>query len=219
MVGPRIVASRIYAVLNPQIDHCEYEADLLGRSLTFRHFNRDFEHLKPLRWPLLPEGRVVYDDLRGEESDYDEAVDRHDHSLDELRSRAIDLYEALVEEGGDFSLTVERVVAEMRTEGCHGLPEGHREWLGNLAAHVVNDLRGDLPPEYLTAAVWNRAHVALKSSAPPEFVRRLDEARRAFAGVAEITRQQLVAIRRKWSRQYDIPVAPVPGVSIEASAD
>src|SRR5687767_3759810 len=54
--GPRVVAGWIYAVLSPQIVHCEDEYELLASTLTFRPHRRQFERLKPLRRALLPEG-------------------------------------------------------------------------------------------------------------------------------------------------------------------
>ena len=202
-LGPRVVASWIWEVLNPQIAQCEYESEILERTLTFRAYNEAFERLTPLGQALLPEGRVIFEDIRGDVPEYDALMAGHDQALGELLHCARTLYQALLT-SADFRLTINRI---------NPTPEDADEALRYLASYVVNDL-GELNRADSTfAAVWNGLRATLVVEAKSTgLVAPLAESRGRFAKVVVDTRGALAALRKQWSRKYDIPAAYVAGI-------
>src|ERR671934_54802 len=108
-----VVASWMWGVFAPQIEHCNYELQVLERTLTFRANTRIFERLAPLRSALLPEGQHIFDDMRGELPEYDRLVTMHDGALAELLRRAQALYDALVA-SDEFRRVFREVVEQVR---------------------------------------------------------------------------------------------------------
>lgn len=219
--GPRIVASWLWAVVNPQIEHCGYERDLLATTLTFRAHNQAFERLKPLRQALLPEGRQIFDDLRGEIPEYDKAVGRHDQTLNELHRRAAKLFDVLVS-GPDLERSLAQRLREPANAGVLEQSVDTTEEIAEvtryIAAYIVNDLN-ELPQDYSLSRLWNSSLRELKKMAPTDLARALHDEREEFKHVLDETETCLATLRKGWSRKYDIPVAYVPGIRFEASPD
>jgi len=214
--GRQVVASWIWMVLNPQLDHCEYELELLGRTLTFRHHDRAFERLQPLRNALIGAGRATYDDMLGEIEAYDSAVRSHDEALANLVAAARAVYDELARQQAFASVVATCSIRE----GPRESPVSTEQlviWQRTLAAHVVND-PPNLDETYgAVAAMWNACSAELKDAVPPSLAKALRESRTQFADAVATTSRVLVSLRKEWSRTLDIPVAP--GAMIEAPAD
>jgi hypothetical protein len=214
------VRSWIWDVFTPQIEHLRWEREVLAKSLTFVSARRGFEGLAPLRNALMPDGQQIYDDLHGDLPDYDRLARRHDAALEALRQRAETLHSHLVE-SADFRDVLRRIIEELRSEGGEHLPAspGESDWIRYLAENVVNDLSTDLPRDRFGWRVWNRGAPQLKAAARREESEGLLSERARFAKIADETHERLFALRKKLSREYDIPVVPVRGAHLEGALD
>jgi hypothetical protein len=206
--GRHIIASWIWEVLNPEIEYLDFEAELLPRSLTFREHMRDFERLKPLReGALMPDGRLVFDDMKGEQPDHDQAVESHDAALRSLREAAVHFFDALLAHQ-PFREAFAQIVADLQRRGVTQTPgsSDHERWLRVAAANVVNQLAGDLDSHFEDHRLWNEGHSQLKSAAPPQPLEELSQSRANFSAAIRSSREKLAQLRRSLSRANDVPV-------------
>lgn len=207
-------------VLTPQIEHCEYELGILPTSLTFRAHNRMFERLLPLRDALTPDGRHVMEDMLGEIPQYDAVAAAHDQALAALAQAANALYSSLVK-SAEFVRAFDEVAEEVRRTNERDVPSADvkSQWVGYIAADVVNDLPPDLNSMTSEWAIWNRGVGRFKALAPRHIVADLAHQKSQFTTVIEDAKASLFALRKRFSRQYDVPVAPIPGAGIEGPLD
>jgi hypothetical protein len=199
-------------VLSPQIEHLDNERALLERTLTFRSETSTFERLLPLQAALFPEARHVFEDLHGELPQYDQLVADHDQQLGRLLKHARELFSALLGHV-PFTETFQRVLDEAALVSGVSIPQpsDHDMWLRWIAADVVNDLAADLPPQYSDWYLWNHGAVRFKAAAPAELLLNVGAARAEFAQTVSAVRSGVFGIRKRLSRQYDVPVVPGGG--------
>lgn len=207
-------------VLTPQIEHCECEQAILPRSLTFRSHSRKFERLLPLREALTPDGRHVMQDMMGELPRYDAAVGEHDRRLEALAKAANALYGELTDSAA-FAGAFAAVVDQIRSSDASRVPtpDAVPQWMGYVAADVVNGLEPDLNSMTSEWAIWNMGASRFKALAPSQASSALEREKSLFAGSVEEASKALFALRKELSRRYDLPVVPIPGVGVEGSLD
>jgi len=208
--GRRVVASWLWYVVNPQIEHCAYEDELLSRTLTFRQHDGKFERLKPLRQALSPDGRQIFDDICEDLPDYKAIVKDHDDGLAALQQRAVELF--------NFCLANDTFQAAFNASAT-AIGEADRRILKQrIAEHVVNGIH-ELGSEYDTADLWNHNRDRFIAAVEPQWrVFRYDVVE-PFKHAVRATIGRLRSQRKEWSRKFDIPVAPTPGLTLEALAD
>ena len=212
----RIVASWIWLVFNPQIEHCEAELVLLAQTLTFRARNKRFERLKPLSEALLPDGQTVFDDMRGDVPEYDAIVAKHDGALADLLEAAAKLFVTL-NRHQPFREQIAAARSEFvkaagpgKADALHGVQQS--ELVAWEIENVINGLDGDLPlGSRIDAELWNGEHDRLKGLAAGAELTNLSESRARFFRATTATRDDLKSLRKKLSRDLDIPVAPTFG--------
>jgi len=210
LVPKSVAESWVWYVFNPQIEHCAQEHEILPRTLTFRYGTRKFERLLSMRDALLPAGRAVFDDMRGELQDYDELVDRHDGSLKSLHAVAGMLYQWLLD-SAEFRSEIDELLAQWKGRS-RLLPQsvdGDPMIVAYEAERVVNDLGPNVEPNYIDHELWNSAHERLKSHAPAELISERDRMKRVLSEAVDGARHGLIQLRRQISRTLDIPVVPV----------
>lgn len=210
-LGREVIASWIWEVVNPQIAQCDYASSLLERTLTFRPHEEGFERLQPLGDVLSPEGRVIFEDIEGDIPEYDDAIARHDEALERLRDRALALYRALIDSDA-FRAAVDRA-------NPAPLDRDAEEVTRYFASYVVNQIGDMTRVDSIFADAWNAARDELGAiAATTTLVAPLSEQRAEFSRVVLDTRARLAALRKQWSRKYDIPAAPVRRI-LETPAD
>jgi hypothetical protein len=208
-VPTRVAESWIWYVFNPQIEHCTDELEILPRDLTFRSGSRKFERLLSMREALLPAGRAVFDDMKGELPEYDVLVDRHDGALKALHATADMLYVELVHSEA-FRNEVDRLLAEWRGRS-RTLPDSLANdpvFVRYEAERVVNGLGPELDARYIDHEFWNAECERLKSFAPPELVSQRNSQQAEFAESVKAAREGIIGLRKRISRSRDIPVVP-----------
>jgi len=211
-----VVGSWIWVVLTPQIEHCRYELAILEKSLTFRSHSRRFERLLPLREALTADGAQVFDDFVGEIPKYDAATAAHDGALLALLDRAEKVYSALVADP-KFAQVFDQIAGEVRKINERAVPtaEDKASWLRWVAGDVVNDLAPDLTSQSSDWLIWNQGASLFKAIAHRTLLADLASKRSHFKDVVQKTSEDLSTIRKRLSRQYDIPVVPISGAGVE----
>lgn len=210
----RIVESWIWLVFNPQVEHCDWELSVLQRGLTFRALTKGFEQLKPLREALMPDGKLVFDDMTGDVPQYDALVAAHDDALADLLKAARTLFLTL-----NANLPFRASVEDARDEwlaaaGTAPAPLRSVE-LSHLIAwqieNVINQIPGDLNASRVDASLWNAEHQSLTGLAAGDDFNTLKERRQRFEAAVRTVKDQLKVLRKEYSRSLDIPVAPTVG--------
>lgn len=218
----RRVAAWIYVVINPIIDSLQRELSLLDSgNLTWRpHLGRCEmirtiqEYVDSTQWPN-------YKDFLAEhpKSAFIPGFQRHDSDLKKLNTVAQELFNRMLSweqflvsvgaaldiyESGRASLGPR---AASLTDTRNDIPKMAAEYLINNAQ--------TLPSHYVISAFWNSAGNSLIGFRNlPEF----QPLHRSKDGLSEISaklKQALEGYRLSLSRDYDVPAAPVPGISLE----
>jgi hypothetical protein len=90
-----------------------------------------------------------------------------------------------------------------------------RPEFSNMAAeNVINDIR-TLPAHYLFAPFWNFASAQLLPFRNRSEFDPLHGARGKLREISSVLKQGLEDQRLSFSRKFDIPAAPIPGLSLE----
>jgi len=219
----RRVAAWIYAVLNPVIESLQRELSLLdsgnltwrpqtGRCETIRSIQ---EYVDPAQWPN-------YQDFLAEHrnSPIVPGFDQHDSDLARLNALAQVVFSDLTS----------------RTEFLAGVNEaldryeGLRDSLGPQAP-VLTHTRGDLPrmaaeylinnaqslpSHYVISAFWNSVGKNLLSFRNHPVFEPLHRSEGRLSVISAKLKAASEDYRLDLSRNYDVPAAPVSGISFEA---
>ena len=207
MVTRRVYESWIWHVFNPLIEHCDRELQMLPDSLTFRMRGNEgvFLRLLPMRLALLYSGKSVFDDMKGDNPEFDALVASHDGALTELLAAAV-AADRLLKQDVTFVTTVRDAARRLQEEGFP--VDGDETSLVDLmAVYAINGLAADLSPQFLNPLLWNKNRDALLSVAA-QHLAAVVHSKRAFEGVVRHCRERLAGLRKSLSREYDIPVAP-----------
>src|SRR5579859_2035691 len=218
----RRVAAWIYAVINPIIDSLQKELLVLdSRNLTWRAYLRRCEMLKPIQEYVDSTQWPNYQTFLAEhpKSVFIAAFKRHDSALLALNNAAQSLFDRLLT-WGDFLDAIH--VASKNYESQRGslgpraqpLTDMGDDVRKEVAQHVINNVQL-LPSHYVISPFWNSAGMNLLTFRNrPEF----QPLNRATDNLIENTarvKQALESYRLSLSRDYDVPAAPVPGLSFE----
>jgi hypothetical protein len=206
----RVVESWIWLVFNPQVAECDAALRLVERSLSFRVGTQGFERLKTLGDTLSPEGALVFDDMSGDVPELDAIVAAHDAALEGLLQAARAAFKAL--EGNEALAEAVELARDTLVEADDDaalLEVKPAEAVAWAIESLVNDLAADgLPKERPDAGLWKAEAERLKKLAAGEALEKLRESRRKFTEAAAAAKSGLRALRKKYSRALDIPIAP-----------
>lgn len=216
----RRVTAWIYAVVNPVIEALDQEHALLeSGNLTWRAYLGRCEMIKPIAEYVDPNQLPNYQTFLSEHSGNPivKNFDRHDSTVEALNASAQQAFECLTSLG-EFLQTAE---SEMKAYEAARLRE---QWapahiqteLPRFSAEYVIDNIQSLPSHYATSEFWNgfgKKLLVFRNRAEFESLHR---ATKALQEISARLRQELVDYRLSKSRQYDVPAAPVPGLSLDA---
>jgi len=216
----RRIAAWIYVVVNPIIDALDHEPPLLeSGNLTWRAYLERCEMIKPIDEYLDPVQLPNYETFRAERSGKPivRDCDRHDSTLKALNASAQRVFEWLTSLG-EF---LEAAKSEMR---AYDAARAREQWapahiqteLPRFSAeYVINNIQS-LPSHYATSEFWNGFGKNLLVFRNRAEFEPLHRGAKALKEISARLRQELLDYRRSKSRQYDVPAAPVPGLSLDA---
>jgi hypothetical protein len=218
----RRVAAWIYAVINPIINSLERELSLLDSgNLTWRpHLGRCEmirtiqEYVDSAQWPN-------YQDFLAEHpnSVFRPGFDQHDSDVRTLNTVAQELFNRMLSwskfsDALDVALgTYERQRASLDPQ-FPMLVHTAKDVPKLAAEYVINNAQ-TLPSHYTISAFWNllgKELIAFRNL--PEF-QALHRCKDRLAENSSKLKQALESYRLSLSRDYDVPAAPVPGLSFE----
>jgi len=216
----RRMAAWIYAVVNPIIDSLDREPPLLeSGNLTWRAYLGRCEMINPIEEYIDPGQLPNYETFRAEHATdrIIEDFDSHDSTLRGLNDRARSIFERLTS-STQFTRTVESETKAYESARRHEqwAPPYIRTELPRFSAeYVINNIQS-LPSHYATAEFWNGfGKKLLTFRNRPEFKLLAGEIR-TLEEISVRLRRQLLEYRLSKSREYDVPAAPVPGLTLDA---
>lgn len=218
----RRVAAWIYAVINPIIDSLQRELSLLDSgNLTWSPYTGRCEMIRTIREYVDPAQWPNYQTFLTEypKSVFVPGFKRHDSDLESLNNAAKALFDRMVSWNEFLGAVGEHLTTYERQRNALGPRALSPTELGNdvpkfAAEHVINNA-DTLPSHYTDSAFWNSyGRNLLVFRNRPEFV-PLHRCRESLKEISARLEQALVNYRLSKSREYDVPAAPVPGLSLE----
>jgi hypothetical protein len=216
----RRVAAWIYAVINPIADGLDRELRVLdAENLTWRSnlgrcefIHSIQEYVEVGQWPN-------FQDFQTEHSLFLKIFSEHDTDLKLVNENGQRVFDWLVTRPEFSAVIRERMEAYEAASPTSG-PQAPRfnnsrpELLKLAAENVINNIP-TLPTHYLFAPFWNFASTQLLPFRNlPEFD-PLHDARGKLREISSSLKQGLEDLRLSFSRKFDIPAAPIPGLSLE----
>lgn len=207
-VGPRRVASWIYAVINPLLDALETEIGYLARLNPTYRSPRRLEFI----WPAaqyLTRGRRILGDLLEERSRLAKSMASHDATVPALLAVADEAHRAMCTQP-ELATLIAGLTARENIQAVT------QDYLVRLfAARAVNNL-GKLSEEYEWWKLWNPhcdlARALLERLPQRESLNRaLETTRKAASTLAN----ELNLEAKRLSRAYDVPREPVYGAGLD----
>ncbi len=218
----RRVAAWIYAVINPILESLQRELFLLDSgNLTWRpHTGRCEiirtvqEYVDSTQWPN-------YQDFLAEHpnSAFIRGFEQHDSRLSKLNSVAQELFNRMLS-WEQFLVEVDAALDAYESQRASLGPQAPllihtRNDVPKMAAEYLINNAQTLPSHYLISAFWNSAGKSLLAFRKhPEF-QPLHRSKHSLAEISAKLKQALENFRLSLSRSYDVPAAPVPGISFE----
>jgi hypothetical protein len=216
----RRVAAWIYAVINPMVDSLQRELSLLEvENLTWRSSSGRCEIIKLIQEYVDPRQWPNYSDFLADNSLFLKTFELHDADVQSLNSQAKKIYDWLLS-WDQFSTTVAELLHSYENQRASIGPQApsfsnSRSDLPKVAAeNIINNIP-TLPSHYLFAPFWNFASKSfLVFRGLPEF-QPLHTSRAELTEISSALKAALEDHRLSLSRKFDVPAAPVPGISFE----
>jgi hypothetical protein len=218
----RRVAAWIYAVINPVINGLQREQLLLDAgSLTWRPHTRQCELIRSTQEYVDSGQWPNYQDFVAEhpKSPIVPAIENHDSTLQELNSLASKLFDwmlsdkSFVEASGRAFQEYEEMREHLGPQApilTHTRPDIPKM----LAEFVINNVQ-TLPSHYVIAALWNSTGKSLLSFRDHRQFTALLRSKDSLAENSAKLKRMLEDFRLQLSREFDVPAAPVAGVTFE----
>jgi hypothetical protein len=216
----RRVAAWIYTVINPIIESLQRELAFLEiGNLTWRPRTGCCEIIRTIKEYVDVNQWPNYADFLAQRSASVFALkfQRHDSDLRKLNGVAQELFNRMIS-WEEFKAAIESDLvaygrASLQPQSSTYIPD--REEIPKMAAeYVINNVQ-TLPSHYLDSAFWNYAgRNLLAFRSRPEF----QELHRSMTGLGDVSaglKRELEGHRLSLSSKYDVPAAPVPGISFE----
>ena|SRR6266436_4006110 len=218
----RRVAAWIYAVINPIIDSLQRELSLLDSgNLTWRPHTGRCEMIRTIQEYVDSTQWPNYKDFLAEhpKSVFIPGFQQHDENLRKLNTVAQELFN-LILSSSQFLVSVEAALDTYESQRASLGPQAPllthtRKDVPRLAAEYLINNAQTLPSHYTISEFWNsfgKSLLAFRNL--PEF-QPLHRSKDGLNEVSEKLKQALEAYRLALSRDYDVPAAPVPGISFE----
>jgi len=208
-MSSRRVASWIYDVLNVFIEALEIEAGLLSRgNATWRFYNQDLEHIRPLAAHLDRDGRHIFRDLITAHPELVEKISTHDALRTQLVRAATDAYrDALASDA--IHEAVEDARRRFLANVPGAIPTGAfaaEKHVDLVIEHLINEIE-ELPSHYTDAEFWRAHGKELRSFSVPSML-AVKRARAELLSYDQATLKWLEDFSYELCQQYDIPAAP-----------
>jgi hypothetical protein len=218
----RRVAAWIYAVINPIISSLERELFFLDSgNLTWRPHTGRCEMIRTIQEYVDSTQWPNYQDFVAEHktSRFVPAFEQHDSNLNEVNVLAQQRFDSILSSTqilDSVNAELEFYESQKASLGpqAPSLTNIRKDIPKTVAEYLINNAQ-NLPSHYVISAFWNfNGKNLLSIRALPEFqpLRRATENLRKTSAVVK---QGLEDYRLSLSRSYDLPAAPVPGVSLE----
>jgi hypothetical protein len=218
----RRVAAWIYAVINPIISSLQREQTLLETgSLTWRPHTGQSELIRAIQEYVDSNQWPNFEDFLSEypKSPIVSAFGRHDSTLTELNSVAKKLFDWMLADR-EFQESVDRAFIEYEEIRAQLEPQGpilihsRAEIPKESAQYVINNVQ-TLPSHYTFSAFWNSTGRKLLAFRDRREFQPLHRCKDNLGEISARLKQILEVRRLNLSREFDVPAAPVPGVTFE----
>lgn len=215
----RRVAAWIYAVLNPTIESVRRELDLLDRgNLTWRFTSNKCEFIRFIQEYIDPAQWPNYYDFLAEHAPFAAAFKRHDERVDRINEVSKQSFHWLVTHH-DFAETVKKLARQYNDQPMSrtfpGGVVGSEEELVNYCAEYVINSHKMLPSHYSLAGFWNSSNTPLLGFRNMPRFKPLEKASEQLLLESTKLEKALHSRRLSLSREFDVPAAPVPGITFE----
>jgi hypothetical protein len=220
-LGPRRAASFVYAVLNPLIDALESEQRLLRSSnLTYLARQGRLEFIMHARRYVLGAGETILEDLEKTLTEIGTPISEHDRAIDQLTTAAQHAFDS-IRRRGDFLNDAARALEAFaqnnpNEEAWRGSsPQDREEFIEQIAEWLVNRAER-LYEGHRHSKFWaQHGHALTAFHAKGEAFEKLVAATKSALEASEALSNVLRELRAGLCAEYDLPYAPVAGVSIE----
>ena len=216
----RRVAAWIYAVINPVLESLQDELSFLDEgNLTWRANSGRCERIRNIQEYVDTKQWPNYFDFCSEHDAFKSSFHKHDNDLKRVNSEAKSLYDFLL----SSPLFSQTLAAHLQSY------EDQRASIGPQAPSFINS-RSDipkafweyvinntrvLPSHYLYSYLWNfKTAELLAYRNDPKFAPLL-QAAGVLGQQSAVLKAELEEHRLSLSRQFDVPAAPVAGISFE----
>lgn len=219
----RRVAAWIYAVVNPIIDSLQRELLHLERgNLTWSAATAQCEMIHSIQEYVESNQWPNYQDFLAEhpKSAIEAGFRQHDLRLIKLNAAAGEVFSWLIS-SEQFIVSVRSALDVYER---HRLSPAETPSLSTIgrsvptmaAEYLINNAQ-TLPSHYLISAFWNSVGCKMLANFRdlPEFG-VLHKSRGSLVDISRKLKQALESYRLSLSRRYDMPAAPVPGISFES---
>lgn len=212
-IGPRRVASWIYEVINPLLEAIPIEVSFLEkRNPTWRFYNRELEHLRPVSGYLTHDGRHVLRDFqRAFRPDEVIQFSSHDDRLEDVCRAAEQAHGTLIARE-EFVQRAREALREFMSAGQqHGYPGGSfpEERFPELVAERVVNSIVHVPSNHTDADFWRQYGAGFLRFREGDVFQKLDS---VCTTLLENDRKFLEWLENKsfeLCTRYDVPAAPL----------
>jgi hypothetical protein len=216
----RRVAAWIYTVMNPIIDSLQRELGLLDReNLTWRSSTGRCEFIRTVQEYVDSTQWPNYYDFVADHSIFEAGFKQHDSSLEKLNGLAMQLYDWMLT-WGDFSAALDISFIKYESQKGSSPTSGpdiidfRNEIPKHAAEYLINNVH-DLPSHYTFSGFWKIASGSLMDFRLHPRFQPLRKTTNNLALNSSRLKQALESRRLSLSREFDVPAAPVPGISFD----
>jgi hypothetical protein len=205
--------------LNPVLELLQREVELLaGGTLTWRFASGRCEFIRVIQEYVDSRQWPNYYDFLAEHPEFVKAFKQHDEQLEKLNSSVAQTYDWLLSQH-DFSETIKRLAAQYNDQPMSrtfpGASLGSEDDLVKYCAeYLINNLR-ELPSHYSLSGFWNSSNALLLGFRNLPRFKLLEKASEQLLLSSEKLKDVLESRRLSLSREFDVPAAPVPGITFD----
>lgn len=215
----RRVAAWLYVVLNPVVELLQRESELLEHgNLTWRFTTKRCEFIRVIQEYVDSTQWPNYYDFLAEHTVFVKAFKRHDEYVEKLNSLAAQTCEWLLSLY-DFTATVEKLANQYNDQPMSRTFPGtsvgsQNELVKYCAEYLINNVQ-QLPSHYSLSGFWNSSNTPLLGFRNLPRFKPLEKAEKQLLVSSDLLKRAVVSRRLSLSREFDVPAAPVPGITFD----
>jgi hypothetical protein len=215
----RRVAAWIYTVVNPVIESLQREVMLLdSENLTWRASSSRCEYIKLIQEYVDVKQWPNYSDYQLEHRAFLENFAEHDGNLKSLNGEAKGIYDWMLLSWKEYPVIIDECLTAYESARPSMGPQfpsftNSRPELPKVAAeNIINNIQS-LPSHYVFAPFWNFASRQLLQYRNHSNFQSLHSLRAMLGQISSALKARLEDHRLFLSREFDVPAAPVPGIT------